>query len=168
MLTALLCLLSVSAGRAQEPIYLINGHEVTRGQLKDYTPTGHDSLRLEVVRDPEEAVKRFGEKGRYGICNMTLAYDIPAIFPASPQPFVRSLYDAIEGWDTVYAAESIRILCRISEEGKITVERILVSDNPELLEKITAFIASSPAWIPAKKDGKPVASDFLVDIRANK
>ena len=53
----------------------------------------------------------------------------------------------------------------INEQGKVTNPKVMRSIDPALDAEALRVVAQIPAFIPAKQNGKPVSSDFVLPIR---
>lgn len=56
----------------------------------------------------------------------------------------------------------------VSETGKVTDVKALRGPDRKLNDEAVRVISSSPEWIPAYKDGKPIAIRLIIPVTFSK
>lgn len=99
----------------------------------------------------------------HGVLLVTLRYDQPATFEADSS-FTDYIARNVTWGDDEPAARVI-IRYTITPEGNTVIDQALESTDSRLKRRVLKAISDAPSWRPATKDGKPVASDGVLNIQ---
>ena len=79
--------------------------------------------------------------------------------------FVNSMAVLHKGFDTCNIAGKVFIKFIVDTTGLIINPKILRGINPRLDSIAINIVNSMPKWIPAKQNGKPVSSEYILPIK---
>ena len=144
---------------AQKPLYIVNG--TPRDEIASIPPDEIESL--EALPADEETIARYGDKAANGVLIITLRYDTPARFEAGAS-FSRYIASRVKWADDEPSARII-IRYRITPQGTVEVDQVLEATESRLKRRVLKALAKSPRWQPARKNGVPVASTGVLNIR---
>lgn len=146
----------------REPLYLVNGEE--RTEIRSIPPD--DIERVELLPADEETVARYGQRASNGVMLISLRYDTPARFEAAAS-FSDYIADRIR-WDETDPTARVVLRYTVTETGRAEVDRELESTDSRLKRRVLKALAEAPAWTPATKGGRPVASQGILRIQLPK
>lgn len=144
------------------PLIIINGRTTDLPDLKGIEPENIESVDTEPAS--EENIAKYGERANNGIIVVTLKYDEPARFAADGMTFDEYVAARVK-WGANEPAARVVIRYTIGTDGRITAGEVLESTDNRLRRKVTAAVENTPAWIPAKKNGEPVESEYILQIQ---
>ena len=156
-------MLLTASVRAQHPLYIVNG--VATEDVSGISPEEIESF--ETLPADEDTIARYGERASHGVVLVTLRYDEPARFEAPEaggQTFGEYIARRVKWGDDEPAARVI-VRYTVTPEGRAVVKTELESTDNRLRRRVLKAIESAPAWRPAMKNGRPVASDGVVRIQ---
>lgn len=145
---------------AQSPLYIVNGREMD--DIRAIPPS--DIEKIETVEINEESIAKYGTEANHGVIIVTLKYDEPARFQDDSISYNDYIADRVKWGDNEPVAR-VAIRYTIGTDGKVTLGDVLESTDNRLRRKIVAAVEEAPAWIPAKKEGKPVESERVLQIQ---
>lgn len=147
--------------RMQRPLCIVNGTPTT--EEIDRIPTA-DIERVETLPADEETIARYGEQASNGVILVTLRYDEPARFGVDGMTFGEYIVRQVKWKDDEPAA---RVILRytVTPEGRAVVATELESTDNRLKRRVLKAVEGAPDWIPAMKEGVPVASEGVLRIQ---
>ena len=92
----------------------------------------------------------------------------PSFNGGSSMEFQKWVLDNIRYPEGVSAEGRVSVSFTISETGKVTDVKVLRGADQMLNDEAVRVISSSPDWIPALKDGKPIAIQMLIPVEFKK
>lgn len=156
--TAAAVVLAVSAA-AQTPLYIVNGVETDDIR---HIPSS-DIESVEELPADEQSVARYGVKANNGVCIVTLRYDAEARFNGG-----ESFSDYVAShvvWGENEETARVVVRYEVDESGRVEVLEILESTDSRLRRRVLKAVAAAPAWEPASKDGRAVASQHILRVQ---
>ena len=123
-----------------------------------------DIEKIETVEINEESIAKYGTEANHGVIIVTLKYDEPARFQDDSISYNDYIADRVKWGDNEPVAR-VAIRYTIGTDGKVTLGDVLESTDTRLRRKVVAAVEEAPAWIPAKKEGKPVESERVLQIQ---
>lgn len=150
---------TVFPAAAQQPLYIVNGVETD--EIASIPP--EDIEQVEMLPADEQTIARYGEKASNGVLLVSLRYDEPAAFSADTT-FTDYIASRVKWGDDEPAA---RVVLRytVTPEGDTVVDEELESTDNRLKRRVLKALAEAPRWRPARKDGRPVASEGVLHIQ---
>lgn len=146
---------------AQQPLYIVNGVPTTEN-IARIPP--EDIERIETLPADEESIARYGAEASNGVVLVTLRYDEPARFDADGLTFGEYIAREVE-WKADEPAARVILRYTITPEGRAVVTDELESTDSRLKRRVLKAVATAPAWQPAAKAGRPVASEGVLRIQ---
>lgn len=147
--------------QAQQPLYIVNGVPTTE-DVAQIPP--EDIERIETLPADEESIARYGEQASNGVVLVTLRYDEPARFEADGLTFGEYIARKVK-WDADEPAARVILRYTVTPEGRAVVTAELESTDNRLKRRVMKAVETAPAWQPATKAGKPVASEGVLRIQ---
>ncbi|WP_417015251.1 energy transducer TonB [Alistipes sp.] len=152
--------LSVRAAAPKpKPLYIVNGKVAE--QIGDIPP--EEIERVEMLPADEETIARYGERAMHGVMLITLRYDEPALFPADTT-FGNYIARQIR-WDDDEPVARVVLRYTITEDGSVRVDDTLESTDNRLKRRVLKAVEEAPRWQPARKNGRPIASEGVLSIQ---
>ncbi|MDE5962634.1 MAG: TonB-dependent receptor plug domain-containing protein [Alistipes sp.] len=152
---------AVAGTRIQRPLCIVNG-----------TPTSEDVAlippedieRIETLPADEETIARYGEQASNGVILLTLRYDEPARFCVEGMTFGEYIARQVKWADDEPVA---RVVLRytVTPEGRTVIAAELESTDNRLKRRVLKAVEGAPNWIPAMKNGQPVASEGVLRVQ---
>lgn len=163
-IAGLLCGVSLLlSARAAEPkptpLYIVNGK--VAGEIRTIPP--EEIEHVEMLPADEETIARYGERAMNGVMLITLRYDEPARFPADTT-FGNYIARQVR-WEEDDPVARVVLRYTITPEGTIRIDDTLESTDSRLKRRVVKAVEESPRWQPARKNGKPVASEGVLSIQ---
>lgn len=144
------------------PLYIVNGERMSEEQVKQINPS--DIATNTLLPADEESIAKYGQEASNGVIVITLRYDTPAHFEVEGEPSQLSEYIAARvKWE--YPANPVaRVVIRlkIKSDGVAEVVEVLEATDKRLLKRVNKVLAESPRWVPAKKEGKGIESEYIL------
>lgn len=144
------------------PLYIVNGVEMESVQHIEE----ENIERIEHLEANEKTVAKYGERANNGVIIITLRYDKEAEFPTAESfnDYVASQVKWSEHWGVA------RFVMRytIEADGSFRMGNILESTDHTLRKRVLKVLRSVPRWQPATKQGKAVASDYVLAVQLPK
>ena len=159
LLCALLFAASAAVATAQQPLYLVNGVEST--DIDSIPP--EEIEHIETLPADEETIARYGEKGANGVMIITLRYDSPAQF-SDTTTFDRYIARRVR-WDDDEPVARVVVRYTVAPDGRAVAGETLEATDNRLKRRVLKALEEAPAWRPAQKDGKAVASQGVLRIQ---
>lgn len=151
-----LALAAALSAAAQQPLYLVNGER--RDDIASIPPD--EIERMEELPADEETIARYGEEAANGVLLITLRFDEAARFTAAES------FDAYIARQVAWADDDpvARVVVRytVTPEGRAVAGEVLQSTDSRLRRRVLKAIAEAPDWLPARKNGAPVASEGVL------
>lgn len=141
------------------PLYIVNGKIAE--QIRTIPP--EDIEHVEMLPADEETIARYGERAMHGVMLITLRYDEPATFPADTT-FGSYIARQIR-WDDNEPVARVVLRYTITPEGSIRIDDTLESTDSRLKRRVLKAVEESPRWLPARKNGQPIASEGVLSIQ---
>ena len=154
-------LLGIATSSAREPIYVVNGKIVS---TIENIP--HENIEnIDVLPANEETIAIWGTEASEGVIVVTLRYDTPATFTHNDYSnFTEYLAHNVK-WGEIQPAERVSLRIKVDADGKATIDEVLETTSRPYLKRVSNAIAIAPHWSPATRDGKPVESIHLVNLK---
>lgn len=152
-------LLAAITAAAQRPLCIVNGER--RTDIATIPPA--DIERMEELPADEETIARYGEEASEGVILVTLRYDEPARFDAAPS-FGAYVASRVR-WDDDDPAARVVLRYTVTPEGRAVVAQELESTDSRLKRRVLKAVEEAPLWRPARKEGRPVASEGVLRIQ---
>lgn len=152
-------LLAATAVAAQRPLCIVNGER--RTDIEAIPPA--DIERMEELPADEETIARYGEEASEGVILVTLRYDEPARFEAAPS-FGEYIAARVR-WDDDDPPARVVLRYTVTPEGAVVVGQELEATDSRLKRRVLKAVTESPLWRPARKEGRPVASEGVLRIQ---
>lgn len=146
------------ASVAQTPLYIVNG--APREDIRSIPPEDID--HTEMLPADEQTIARYGQQASNGVMLITLRYDEPARFEAAPS-FAQYIAGQVK-WDAEEPTARVILRYTITPEGRAEVSQELESTDSRLKRRILKAIAGAPAWRPAVKQGRNIASEGVLNL----
>lgn len=145
--------------KGPQPLYIVNGKV-----MEDiHTIPPSDIEQMDELPADEETIARYGQKASNGVLIITLKYDEPAKFQAD-STFGSYIAREVK-WDKSEPAARVALRYTITPEGKTVIGQILESTDSRLKRRVLKAVEEAPAWQPAQKAGKPVASEGVLNLQ---
>ena len=94
---------------------------------------------------------------------VTLKYDQRAEFEGG-NSFEKYISSQVK-WASNDPAARVILRYTVEKDGSVKVGNIIEATDNRLRRKVLAAIAAAPQWKPASRNGEPVVSDHVLDIR---
>lgn len=152
---------AMGSTRMQRPLCIVNG-----------TPTSEDVAlippedieRVETLPADEETIARYGAEASNGVILVTLRYDEPARFDAGGLTFGEYIARQVK-WKADDPAARVVLRYTVTPEGRAVVAAELESTDNRLKRRVLKAVEEAPNWVPAMKNGGPVASEGVLRIQ---
>lgn len=158
-LLAAVLLATALPARSQKPLYLVNG--VERSDIDSIPP--EEIEHVETLPADEETIARYGAKASNGVMLITLRYDEPARF-SDTTTFDRYIARQVR-WDDDEPVARVVLRYTVAPDGKAVVDETLESTDGRLKRRVLKAVEEAPRWTPARKAGKPLASEGVLRIQ---
>ncbi len=169
-----------SVGTTQNPIYLVDGKETDVSEMKNIPPGNIESIN---VIKGEAASKKYGEKGKSGVIEITLKQErtrsdtIPqmlftkveneAEFPGGYQAWLKYIVSKIQQeQDSIQNEDFGTCLVKfiVNTDGSINNVEATTMKNSQLARIAVDAIRNGPKWKPATQNNQVVASYRLQPV----
>lgn len=152
---------SITPLSAREPIYVVNGKVV--GSIRDIP---HEDIEsIDHLPADEQTIAEWGPEASDGVIIVTLRYDTPAIFDHNGTNNYTDYLASTVKWPATMPAERVSLRIVVDTDGRATIGEVLEYTSRQFLNRVTRAIEASPAWQPASRNGKAVASQHLVNLK---
>ena len=143
------------------PRYIVHGKRVSPSEAKDISP--RDIVTEKMLPADEQTIAKYGAEASNGAVLITLRYDTPARFELEGREARYSAYVAKQvKWGEFDPVARVIVAYRVNADGSVSLRDVLESSDKRLLRRVEKVLASSPRWIPAKRDGKGVETDHVL------
>lgn len=149
----------LSFAQSSGPLYIVNGREMS--DVKHIPQSDIESIEPLEVND--ESIARYGNRASNGIIIVTLKYDRYAEFQGG-KSFQKYIASQVK-WPSHEPAARVILRYRVGTDGSVEVGDVIESTDNRLRRKVLAAVAAAPKWSPASRNGVPVTSDHVLDIR---
>lgn len=146
---------------AREPIYVVNGTIVE--SIKDIPQEDIESI--DVLPADENTIAEWGAEASNGVILVTLRHDTPARFEHNDTHNYTDYLATTVKWSSTMPAERVSLRIVVKADGRAEISEVLDSTSRQFLKRVMRAIDSSPLWTPALRDGKPVDSLHLVNLK---
>ena len=162
----LLTLLLGSTLWAQQPLYVVNGRAV---ESIEGIPQ-EDIESIDVLPADEDTIAVWGLAASEGVIMVRLKFDTPATFSHEGYTNYTSYLANHTKWSNNTPAERVSLRIAVDAQGVVTIDEVLDSTSRQFLKCVTRAISKAPRWSPAQRNGEPVPSIHLVNLKlpANK
>jgi hypothetical protein len=145
------------------PLYIVNGKRVSQSEAQDISP--RDIISEKMLPADEQTIAKYGAEASNGVVVITLRYDTPARFEIGGQEQRYSAYVAQQvKWGEFDPVARVIVAFKVGADGSVSLREVLESSDKRLLRRVEKVLASSPRWIPAKREGKGVDTDHVLRI----
>ncbi|WP_308502184.1 energy transducer TonB [uncultured Alistipes sp.] len=148
-----------AAAPKPRPLYIVNG-KVT-DEIHSIPP--EEIEHVEMLPADEETIARYGQQASNGVMLITLRYDQPALFPADTT-FGNYIARQVR-WEEDEPVARVVLRYTVNEDGSLRVDETLESTDSRLKRRVLKAVEEAPRWQPARKNGKPVASEGVLSIQ---
>ncbi len=149
----------LSVAHTSSPIYIVNGCEMS--DVKHIPQSDIESIEPLEIND--ENIARYGNRASNGVIIVTLKYDQRAEFEGG-NSFEKYISSQVK-WASNDPAARVILRYTVEKDGSVKVGNIIEATDNRLRRKVLAAIAAAPQWKPASRNGEPVVSDHVLDIR---
>ena len=149
----------LAVAQSSSPIYIVNGCEMS--DIKHIPQSEIESIEPLEIND--ESIARYGSRASEGVIIITLKYDTRASFEGG-QSFEKYIASQVK-WGANEPAARVILRYTVGKDGEVMVGDIIESTDNRLRRKVLAAIAKAPKWSPASRDGQPLESEHVLDIR---
>lgn len=146
---------------AREPLYVVNGKVVDSIENIPH----EDIESIDHLPADEQTIALWGAEASEGVIVVTLRYDTPATFAAEGCNNYTDYLALNVKWSDNHPAERVSLRINVDKEGVVTIAEVLDSTSRQFLSSVMRAIAKSPRWTPAQRDGEPVESIHLVNLK---
>ncbi len=161
-----------------DPVYFVDGKEISKEELKNMPV---ESIASISVHKGDEAIKKYGEKGKDGVIEITTKpIDVKQIegvhtdtipeqiftkvevtpeFPGGQQAWVKYITDKIKtSIDSFTTKDNGTCVVKfiVNKDGSVSNAEATTMKGTHLAEVAVNAIASGPKWIPASQNGRTV------------
>jgi hypothetical protein len=145
------------------PLYIVNGKRVSFSEAKEISP--RDIVSEKMLPADEQTIAKYGAEASNGVVVITLRYDTPARFEIGGQEQRYSAYVAQQvKWGEFDPVARVIVAFKVGADGSVSLREVLESSDKRLQRRVEKVLASSPRWIPAKREGKGVDTDHVLRI----
>ena len=145
------------------PLYIVNGKRVSQSEAQDISP--RDIISEKMLPADEQTIAKYGAEASNGVVVITLRYDTPARFEIDGQEQRYSAYVAQQvKWGEFDPVARVIVAFKVGADGSVSLREVLESSDKRLQRRVEKVLASSPRWIPAKREGKGVDTDHILRI----
>ena len=145
------------------PLYIVNGKRVSQSEAQDISP--RDIISEKMLPADEQTIAKYGAEASNGVVVITLRYDTPARFEIDGQEQRYSAYVAQQvKWGEFDPVARVIVAFKVGADGSVSLREVLESSDKRLQRRVEKVLASSPRWIPAKREGKGVDTDHVLRI----
>lgn len=145
------------------PLYIVNGKRVSQSEAQDISP--RDIISEKMLPADEQTIAKYGAEASNGVVVITLRYDTPARFEIGGQEQRYSAYVAQQvKWGEFDPVARVIVAFKVGADGSVSLREVLESSDKRLQRRVEKVLASSPRWIPAKREGKGVDTDHVLRI----
>ena len=145
------------------PLYIVNGKRVSQSEAQDISP--RDIISEKMLPADEQTIAKYGAEASNGVVVITLRYDTPARFEIGGQEQRYSAYVAQQvKWGEFDPVARVIVAFKVGADGSVSLREVLESSDKRLQRRVEKVLASSPRWIPAKREGKGVDTDHILRI----
>lgn len=153
---------SATAQSNHEPLYIVNG--VESSNVADIPEKNIE--KIETLPADESTVAMYGQRANNGVVLITLCYDKAAVFSGG-ESFSEYIASQVK-WGQNEAAARFVARYTVEADGSLTLGSELQSTDKRFRKRVLEAVAKAPAWQPATKAGKAVASEHLLTIQLPK
>ena len=145
------------------PLYIVNGKRVTQSEAQDISP--RDIISEKMLPADEQTIAKYGAEASNGVVVITLRYDTPARFEigGQEQRYSASVAQQVK-WGEFDPVARVIVAFKVGADGSVSLREVLESSDKRLQRRVEKVLASSPRWIPAKREGKGVDTDHVLRI----
>lgn len=156
-------------------LYVIDGKEATQDDLKSISPQSIQSIN--VLKD-ETAIKKYGERGKNGVVEITLKKEttehqdtVPdkiftrveqdAQFPGGQQAWLKYITRKIQDSANVFTEHdygTCYVKFIVGTDGRVSDVTVTTMKNTHLANVAVNAIKTGPMWLPAEQNGHTVAA----------
>lgn len=161
LLTLTLLVASALPLEAREPIYVVNGTIVE--SIKSIPQEDIESI--DVLPADETTIAEWGTEASNGVIIVTLRYDTPARFEHNDTNNFTDYLATTVKWSATMPAERVSLRIVVKSDGRAEISEVLDSTSRQFLKRVMRAIDSAPLWTPALREGQPVESQHLVNLK---
>lgn len=158
IITLVMCAIFHTSLHAASPLYIVDGKVVE--SIEGLDPDNIESLTQEVVSD--SIVALYGQRANYGVVKITLRQEKEAMFPHATS--FREYVESLVKWNNDEEAARVIVSYKIDSSGEFQTQKVIESTDSRLRRRVLKALEQIPAWQPAEKNGRPIASEGMVTI----
>lgn len=161
----LFLLVAVAPGgfaQQRRAVYIVNGEHYDGDPLREIPPA--EIERMEQLPADEQTIARYGADASNGVILITLKYDTKARFSVDTLSFDRYVANHVE-WGGTDPVARVVYRFRVESDGRVVLTDLLESTDNRLRRKVVKAVEEAPEWIPATKNGQPVATEHVLRIQ---
>ena len=169
------------AGNSKEPVYFIDGKEITKDQMQQIAP---DKIQSIAVLKDGNAIAAYGEKAKNGIVIITMKSaktsdtdTIPdklftkveneAAFPGGHDAWIKYILSKMKATQAEFKNSDFGTCVLkfiVNTDGSISHVEATTMENSVLAKVAIEAVRTGPKWIPATQNGQVVASYRLQPV----
>ena len=155
----IVCFVPAMAQKQATPLYIVNGVEMESVKHIEESNIEH----IDHLVADEATVAKYGERANNGVIIVTLRYDKEAEFSGG-KPLADYVEERVK-WPANYGVARFVARYTIGADGSFRLGSELESTDHQLRKRVLRVLQSLPAWQPATKQGKAVASDYVLSVQ---
>ena len=156
------CILHSVSVWAQKPLYIVNGVEMDSVRHIPEKNIEH----IDHLPANEESVAKYGDRANNGVIIVTLRYDREAEFTGG-KPLADYVTERVK-WPENFGVARFVARYTIEADGSFSLGSELESTDHQLRKRVLKVLQSLPKWQPATKQGKAVASEYVLAVQLPK
>ena len=147
----------------RKPLYIVNGKIMSLSEVQEISP--RDIISEKMLPADEQTIAKYGAEASNGVVVIALRYDTPARFEIDGCEQRYSAYVAQQvKWGEFDPVARVIVAFKVNADGSVSLRDVLESSDKRLQRRVEKVLASSPRWIPAKREGKGVDTDHVLRI----
>lgn len=158
----MVCFVSVQAQSRTTPLYIVNGVEMDSVRHIPEKNIEH----IDHLPANEESVAKYGDRANNGVIIVTLRYDREAEFTGG-KPLADYVAERVK-WPENFGVARFVARYTIEADGSFSLGSELESTDHQLRKRVLKVLQSLPKWQPATKQGKAVASEYVLAVQLPK
>lgn len=160
-----------STGTAGNPLIVVDG-VISSQKVDDIKPETIESIS--VLKD-DMAVKKYGDKGKDGVVEITLKKEKEVFVVVEQMPEFPGGITALKEYVRVNLqypkialenriAGQVHVQFNVAEDGSVTDAKVVGGIDPTLDQEALRIVNSMPKWIPGQQRGTPVKVSYVLPI----
>lgn len=159
-------------GSGKEPLYVKDWVITESKDIQNIPPDDIESIN---IWKGEEAIKKYGDKGKNGVIEITMKKKSDVFVVVEEMPEYPGGNEALRAFletSVKYPAEALKngiqgkvyVNFVVTKTGSIANAKVVRAVSPELDKEAIRVVSSMPAWKPGKQRGQNVDVSFTVPV----